>query len=307
MSKIMSSVRGTFNKVGFRLKKHSPEILVVTGVIGVVASAVMACKATTKIDSILDKAKDDIDKIHDCLGDESLAESYNKEDGQKDLAIIYVRTGVQLVKLYAPAAIIGALSIVGILASNNILRKRNVALAAAYTTVHTGFKEYRSRVLERFGEEVDRELRYNIKAKKFKEVVTDEDGNEKKVKNVVDVVDIDEKSDYARFFDESSRYWEKDSETNLFFLRSEQNYANDRLHSRGYLFLNEIYDRLDIPQTKAGQIVGWIYNPDNPNGDNYIDFGIYEVNRERNRDFVNGYERSILLDFNVDGNILELM
>lgn len=35
--------------------------------------------------------------------------------------------------------------------------------------------------------------------------------------------------------------------------------------------------------------------------DNFIDFGVFDGDRPRARDFVNGYERSILLDFNVDG------
>jgi len=307
-AEIMKAVSGAFYKIGFKLKKHSPEILVVAGVVGTVASAVMACKATTKISTILEKTKEDVDKIHDCLGDESLADEYTQEDGKKDLAIVYVQTGVKLAKLYAPAVILGALSITGILASNNILRKRNVALAAAYATVDKGFKDYRRRVVERFGEEIDKELKYNIKAKKIEETVIDpETGKEKMVKKTVNVVEPDFGSEYARFFDVGCTGWEKDSEYNLMFLRAEQNYANDRLKARGYLFLNEVYERLGIPPTKAGQVVGWVYNPDNPVGDNYVDFGIYDINKQKAREFVNGYERSILLDFNVDGNIWDLM
>jgi len=304
---IMNSVSKTFNKVGFQLKKHSPEILVIAGVVGVVTSAVMACKATTKVSEILDQTKEDVDKIHGVLADESLSEEYTIEDSRKDLAVVYAQTGIKLVKLYGPSVLLGALSITGILASNNILRKRNVALAAAYATIDKGFKEYRSRVVERFGEEIDRELKYNIKAKKIEEIVVDENGKEKKVKSTINVADPNTYSDYARFFDDGCKYWEKNSESNLFFLKSEQNFANDRLRARGYLFLNEVYERLGIPTTKAGQIVGWVYNPDQPNGDNYVDFGIYDIFKEKARDFVNGYERSILLDFNVDGNILDLM
>lgn len=307
-AQIMKAVSGTFYKVSFQLKKHSPEILVVAGVIGTVASAVMACKATTKISTIIDKTKEDVDNIRKCLEDESLAEEYTPDDSKKDLAIVYIQTGVKLAKLYAPSVILGALSITGILASNNILRKRNVALAAAYATVDQGFKDYRKRVVERFGEQIDRELKYNIKAKKFETIEVDpETGKEKKVKETVDIADPNTYSDYARFFDDGCTGWEKNSEYNLMFLRAEQNYANDRLKARGYLYLNEVYERLGIPCTKAGQIVGWVYNPDKPNGDNYVDFGIYDIARERARDFVNGYERTILLDFNVDGNILDLM
>lgn len=306
-NKILTSIKGTLYKTGFQLKKHSPEILVVAGVVGTVASAVMACRATTKINTILNESKADIDKIHSAMEDESLADRYSEEDGKKDLTIVYAQTAWKFVKLYAPAVLLGAMSITSIVTSNNILRKRNVALAAAYATVDRGFKEYRGRVIERFGEQVDRELKYNIKAKQFAEVVTDEDGNEKIVETTVDIVDQNQYSGYARFFDDGCNGWEKDSEYNLMFLKHEQNYANDRLRARGYLFLNEVYERLGIPLSKAGQVVGWIYDPDNPNIDNYVDFGIYDVCCEKTRDFVNGYERSILLDFNVDGNILDLI
>ena len=90
------------------------------------------------------------------------------------------------------------------------------------------------------------------------------------------------------------------------FLRNQQQYANDKLRANGYLFLNEVYEMLGIQKTQAGQIVGWVYDDKNENGDNYVDFGMYDVNRSTCRDFVNGYERSILLDFNVDGSILNL-
>lgn len=303
---IKSAVIKTASRTGFVIKKHSPEILVVTGIIGVVGSAVMACKATTKINDILEKSKGDIDTIHDVIANKSFDETeYSKEDSKKDLAIVYVQTGVKLAKLYAPSIALGVLSITSILASNNILRKRNVALAAAYTAIDKGFKEYRSRVVERFGEEVDRELRYNIKAKKFEETIVDENGKEKKIKKTVDVVDPNLPSEYARFYDESCNAWEKDSEYNLMFLRAQQQYANDKLRTKGHLFLNEVYDELGIPRTKAGQVVGWIYDEKNPSGDNFVDFGIYETDREKARDFVNGYERVILLDFNVDGYILD--
>jgi hypothetical protein len=295
-------------KARFQLIKHSPEIFVVAGVIGIVTSAVMACKATTRVSEILEKTKNDLDSINNCAGNESLSEKYSPEDAMKDTAIVYFQAGVKLVKLYAPAISLGVLSIAGVLTSNNILRKRNVALAAAYATVDKGFKEYRNRVIDRFGREIDRELKYNIKAKKIEEFVADENGNEKKVKKTIEVAEApSEYSDYARFFDDGCAGWEKNSGYNLSFLKAQQQYANDKLRANGYLYLNDVYDMLGIPRSKAGQIVGWVYNPENPNGDNYVDFGIYNVYKEKARDFVNGYEEAILLDFNVDGNIWELM
>lgn len=302
---ITGKIGKVFYKTRFQLKKHSPEILVVTGVVGVVVSTVMACKATLKARAILDTAKEDIDAIHECAENEATKDEYTPDDLKKDLTKVYILTGVRFAKLYAPSVIIGALSIGSILTSHAVLRRRNIAMAAAYSAVDHSFKEYRQRVVERFGKDIDRELRHNIKAKSFEETSPDENGKEKTVEKSVNVADPNIYSDYARFFDESCECWEKDSEYNLLFLRAQQQYANDKLKAQGYLFLNDVYDMLGIPRTKAGQIVGWVFDDKHPLGDNYVDFGIYEVNRESNRAFVNGYERTILLDFNVDGNILE--
>ena len=308
---ITATVSKTLHKTGFKLKKYSPEILAVTGVVGIVTSAVMACKATTKVSAILEESKATIDAIHDCQENPELVEEgkYTEDDAKKDLAITYVQTGVKLVKLYAPSVILGTLSITAMLASNDILRKRNAALAAAYATIDGSFKKYRERVIERFGETVDKELKYGVKKQKIEEIVTDpETGKEKKAKKTVEVVEgIDGYSEYARFFDDGCKGWEKDAEANLLFLRAQQQYANDLLVSRGYLFLNEVYNMLGIQITKAGQVVGWVYDPDNKDLHNWVDFGIYDVNKPKARDFVNGLERTILLDFNVDGDIWSLM
>ena len=309
-AEIMNTLTRKFYRVGFKFKKHSPEILVGAGVVGVVASAVMACKATTKLDDVLAETKDTVDKIHDVTEHpEKIPEGkeYTVEDSKKDLTIVYTQAGVKLVKLYGPAVVLGTVSIAAIIGGHHILRKRSIALAAAYTAVDKGFKEYRGRVLERFGEEVDRELRYNIKAKEIEKTVTDANGKETVVKETVDVADPNLTSDYARFFDDGCTGWTKDPEFNLMFLKDQQRYANDLFKSKGHLFLNEVYDMLGIPRTQAGQVVGWIYDEKNPIGDNFIDFGIYDIADERKRSFVNGYERTILLDFNVDGNILEMI
>ena len=302
---VIKKISGTFGKAGLKIKKHNHEILIVAGIVGTVASTIMACKATTKLSGILEESKKDIENIHKCEADETLAEKYSKDDAKKDLAIVYAQTGIKLAKLYAPSAVLGVLSITSIVASHNILKKRNVALAAAYTTVDKAFKEYRNRVIERFGNEVDKELRYNIKSKKFEDVVVDsENGKEKKVKATVNVASPTE-NDYSRFFDETCLNYENNNDYNLMYLRSQQALANDRLKADGFLFLSDVYDALGIKRTKMSQTVGWIYNPEgNENGDNYVDFGILETNRETED---GGYKRAILLEFNVDGPILELI
>lgn len=305
---IVNKVSGIFYSVGFKLKKHSPEILMAVGVVGTVASAVMACKATTKLGDILDDTSDKLDKIHECVETEDFADEYTIEDSKKDTAIVYVQTGVKIVKLYAPAVGLGILSLSGIITSNNILRKRNIALAAAYATVDNSYKQYRNRVIERFGEEIDKQLKYNIKAETVKETITDENGKEVEVTKTVGTIDPNEfYSDYARFFDASSPHWDKEPSYNLMFLKRVQAYANEKLRVKGYMFLNEVYEMLGLEPSKAGQVVGWMYDEENPVGDNYIDFGIYEPNDVSKRRFVNGLENVIILDFNVDGNIWNLM
>ena len=289
------------------IQKHSPEILAGVGVIGTVTSAVMACKATLKLNDILDDCKETRNKIKEVAENPKYENEYTPEDVKKDIAINYTQTAVKIAKLYAPAVILGSASLGCLLASNDILRKRNAALSAAYMTVDKSFKEYRGRVAERFGEEVEKEIRYNIKAQEIETVVANEDGSETVVMEEAKVMDPNLYSDYAKFFDEANPNWQNDPEYNLMFLKSQQQYANDLLKARGRLFLNEVYDMLGIDRTKAGQVVGWTYNPNNPTGDNFVDFGIYDMSKERVRAFVNGYETNILLDFNVDGNIWDLM
>lgn len=302
-NEIMSKASGALNKIGFGLKKRSPEILVAVGVVGTVVSAVMACKATTKIDTILDETKDQLDKIHEYAGNPDVAEKYNAEDAKKDTAIVYVQAGVKLAKLYAPAVGLGILSISSILASNNILRKRNMAFSAALAAATQDFKDYRNRVIERFGKEVDHQLRYNIKAEEIEETVTDEKGKEKKVKKSIEVADPNA-SGYVKYFTRSNPYWEEDSAYVEMFLRSQQNYANDKLKAIGHLTLNDVYDMLGFHDSKAGMVVGWIYDLDHPNGDNYVEFDVKKVNlpNEQGR-----YEEAYAIDFNVDGNIYNEM
>lgn len=303
-NEIINKATQAFGKAGLQFKKYSPEILVVVGIVGVVSSAVMACKATLKVNEVIEESKDNLDKIHECAETKSI-EVYSEKDKKKDLAIAYAQTGARFAKLYGPSIVLGVSSIVSILASNDILRKRNAAMAAAYAVVDKGFKEYRSRVIERFGEEVDRELKYNIKAKEIDKIEVNEDGEAitKREKGTVVEANID--NGYAKWFDESSEYFRHNAEYNRMFLSNQQRYANDLLKSKGYLFLNDVYKMLGIPKTRAGQVVGWVYDENDDNCDNYVDFGIFEAFRDCNKDFVNGYEPRVLLDFNVDGTILD--
>lgn len=305
-TKLFTAVGRNAHRFALKAKKHSPELLVVAGVVAFGATIVSACVATTKIDEIKENAKKKIDEIHtDMDAGEVEGVEYTQEDGKRDLTITYAKTGLQFVKLYAPTAALATFSMGCLLTSNHILRTRGLAFAAAYATVDQGFKEYRGRVIERFGKELDRELKHDIKTKEVEEVVVNEDGSEQVVTKTIETANVNEHSDFARFYDEGCLGWEKDPEHNLMFLKHQQNYANELLQAQTYLFLNDVYEMLGIPKTSAGQVVGWVYDEEHPIGDNYVDFGIYDLHNERKRAFVNGYERNILLDFNVDGNILK--
>lgn len=290
----------------YQVKKHSPEILMVAGIAGTIVGTVLACKATTKVSEIIEEKNKNVEDVHTCLNDKEI--EYTEEDSKRDLTIIYAQTGVKLFKLYAPAIGVMALSFASIIYGHKVLKKRNVAIAAAYAAIDKGFKQYRKNVIEEFGESVDQQMRFGLKSKEVKK--KDKDG--KTVKETEYYIDpdsnpLDNISEYARFFDATSNNFEKDPEYNMMFLRSQQDYANEMLKSRGHLFLNEVYDLLDIPRSRAGQVVGWVYDKDgNTNGDNYVDFGLYR-NDQGTRRFINGLEYNILLDFNVDGVIYDMI
>lgn len=278
-------------------QKNSPGLLFGVGVVGMVGSTVLACRATLKMDSVLEDAKFTMNKAV-VLAEDADRPEYTESDRRRDTSIIQVQTGVKIVRLYAPAIIVGGVSIALLVRSHNILNRRNIALTAAYGALEKGFSQYRSRVVEKYGEEEDRNFRYGTREVVVRDEVTGEE------ETVIRAGDEAGNSIYARFFDDGSPSWNPYPEYNLIFLQAQQNYANDMLRARGHLFLNEVYERLGIPHSKAGAVVGWVMSKDN-NRDNYIDFGVFEGRTLMSRDFVNGHEGAILLDFNVDGVIYD--
>jgi Family of unknown function (DUF6353) len=273
-------------------QKSSPEILLAAGIVGMVGSTVLACRATLKMDTVLDDTKEKLTTAKTLEHPD-----YSERDRQRDVSLIYYQTGIKIVRLYTPAIVLGGLSIYALTTSHSIMTKRTVALTAAYGALEKGFNEYRDRVIEKYGEEEDRNLRYGSQQI---EIVDPKSGKKKSVTRV----GKDEPSIYARFFDVSSSSWNREPEYNMMFLQCQQNYANDKLHARGHVFLNEVYDMLGLERSKAGAVVGWILSK-NGETDNYIDFGVFNGKTQAARDFVNGFEGSILLDFNVDGVIYD--
>lgn len=306
ISTVTNAVQRVAGRKLLLVQKHSPEILTGLGIIGFGATVVTACTATLKVDDILTDHKDQIEKINTVANDPAYHDEYSEKDAVKDKTIVYIQTGVKIAKNYLPTITLGALSIGCILSAHNILSKRNVALLAAYKASEEAFNNYRDKVKDEYGEEKDRQLFYGLEKQKVEEITTDDKGKEKKTKKEVEVPSGQVVSQYARFFDESNPNWTKDPEQNRYFITCVQNMMNDRLKTVGHVFLNEVYEALGFKHSTAGAVVGWIYDPKDGK-DNYIDFNVFDDSSFSKREFVNGYECSILLDFNVDGVIYDLI
>lgn len=303
-NKILIKIGCELGKVGLVLKKHEPEILVVAGAIGTIGSTVLACRATLKANELIAESKKEVENIH--AKAEEKRDEYSEEDEKQAVRITYGKTALNLVKLYAPSVILGGLSLGAMFASNNMLRKRNVALATAYAAIDKSFKEYRGRVVDKYGEEVDKELRYGTRTEKIKVTEVDpETGEEKTVKKEVKVADPNLKSDYAMYFNrQTSAYFDECYDYNLSMLRAKESYWTIMLQQRGYVTLNEVLQDIGIDGTKAGMVVGWYYDKNNDESDDQIDLRINEVYLD-NGDGT--YEKTIVIDPNVQGSIYELM
>lgn len=292
MKLVPAAVTAKLGRNALLLQKSSPTILFGAGVVGVVGGTVLACRATLKMNAVLDEASTTMNQVRSFEHD-----NYTEKDREHDLTLVRFKTGGQIVRLYAPAIIVMGFSIAALTSSHRILTNRNTALVAAYTTLDEAFQRYRGRVIEKYGEEQDRNFRFDTEQVQLVDPET-------KKKTAVTRIGPGEISGYARFFDQFCPSWSKDPEVNLFFLKCQQNYMNDLLMTRGHVFLNEVYDRLGMDRSKAGAVVGWILS-DNGSTDNYISFGVFEGQSENSRDFVNGREGAVLCDFNVDGIIFD--
>lgn len=292
--KTLASVKG--GRSLLQLKKHSPEILTAVGIASGVTAAVMGAKATLKLENTLDHGRERIEHTRQAAlavrpnGELEIPEHQLK----KDLAYVYTRNVLDIGKLYGPAISLGTVSIVCIIGAQGIMQKRNAALVGAYVALEKGFAEYRQRVEDRIGSDEERDIRLGI----TREQVTNKKGETHEIVKV----DPNGVSGYARFFDELNRNWKRDAEYNRLFILGQQQWANNLLDNRGHVFLNEVYDMLGMERSREGALVGWVRG----HGDGFVDFGMYRGG-EMVREFVNGHERSILLDFNVDGMIFDLI
>ena len=295
-------------KIALKAKQHAPEIMVVAGAVLVVGSTVSACKATLKAHEVLEQANEKFEEVEKAL-ETCDAETYSPEDAKTDRRNTYIKTGWELAKIYGPSVICGVVGLGLMLGAHKILHGRNAALTLAYTNLLNSFNKYRKRVSNELGEDKERLLAAGADQTDIS--VVKEDGMVEDVKNAPVVRDANGLSPYARVFDGGNSNWSKNPSTNLFWLRCQQNFANEKLQAEGFLFLNDVYRMLGFPCTPEGQIVGWVYDPENDkhDGDNYVDFGIYDLlyKGKEKAEFINGYEPCIWLDFNVDGVVYDLI
>jgi hypothetical protein len=282
---------------GLKAQKNSPKILFAVGVVSMGATVVTACRATLKLEGVLD----DIDK--DLADAGLLAEDkhprkkagavYTEDDYKKDKVVIYLQGGLKIVTLYAPSIALGVISVACFTQSHRILTKRNAGLSAALAIVEKSFADYRRRVVDELGEDKDREFYYGVE----KETIQERTENGIKKKTVKTPAGL---TMYARYFDEYNALWQPTPSMNEAFLRAQQEYANLQLNAKGYILLNDVYQALGFERTTEGCVVGWLRR--NRGGkDGYVDFGLGDWPTAE--DFATGRERSVLLDFNVDGEI----
>lgn len=294
---IPSKVTLTASRFALHASKQSPHILFGVGLVGFGTTVFLASKAALELDDRIDELHRSVAEVHE-LRESDLVE-YNESDYRRDLIYVHAHNAVTIAKMYAPTVIVGLTTVVCLTKSHKILSNRNAALMAAYSALEKSYSLYRKRVVEEFG--TDKDIEFRHPAETYKAISIDGDG--KSIESIKSRADRDfNPSAYARFFDELCPDWQRTPEYNFLFLRAQQNYANDLLKSRGHVFLNEIYDMLGIPRSQAGSVVGWVIGD---MGDNFIDFGIFHGDKAGARDFVNGREGSIFLDFNVDGVIFD--
>lgn len=274
-------------KVALKAKKHGPTIMVVAGVAGLVGTVVLACKETTKLDSVNEEAKAIIDDV----------KSRGEDVPTKDLTLAYVKAACKYIKLYAPSACLGLASTASILYGHGVISKRNAALLASYSALEGRFKDYRSRVMEKWGEDVENKLFTGEKTEEVEETVTKKDGTEKVVKHKVTSKNISDKDPNFLLFEEGmTPEWTSSPSENYLKIKCVLNWAQRRVNAGYPVFVNEVREQLGFKRIPEGQLLGW-------NKNDIVDFGLFEnieddsVAATVKREFILGNEASVMLHF----------
>ena len=257
----------TLSKAKFWASKTMPDGLLIAGAVGFAGTCVLVA-----------------------IGSKKYEEMKKPEDTKTDK----IKKGVIC---YAPAGVVGSLTLSCFGGGHKILKKRNAGLVAAYMAVDDSFRKYRSAVVEKYGEDEDIRLKNGIRVEKESVTEVDEEGKKHRVKKEVEYIDEDPIG-YSFIFDnEHSMMNVVDPVIARDQLIIAQNSANSLLKARGYITLNEVLRSIGLHETSAGQIVGWQTKGE---GDGFIDFGIRQIRSARDEEGL-----AFLLDFNVDGPIYQ--
>lgn len=281
------------SRSALKLKKNSPQILFYAGIVGTVATTVLASRATLKAVPVVERLKaerEELDSFH--LEKKVELEVYNAEVRQQ-----YARVAVDLGKLYGPTVLVGVGSLVALTKSHQQLTSRNTALTVAYTGLFRTFEAYRERVRQELSPEHDQKFLHGV----VQQEIEYEDKNGKTKTKTIDVLDPSSEAALSYFYDSKCASFSPLPGYNVNFLEAQQIWANRRLRDQGHLFLNEVYDMLMIPHTRDGNILGWVYK-DLGDNDTFVTFG-YELDGE----FLAGYKNEVMLNFNIHGPILGLI
>lgn len=298
------------NKAVEKLGEVSPTALVVGGIAVGVGAAVVACKKTKKAEPVIEEAKEHLGTIDEAkkAGVTAYGEVYTKHDYAKDLFKQYSNTGLKLVKVYWPALALGSISVTMILAGHHIISKRYVAAVGAYKALSDTFEDYRKRVASKYGEEEEKNLRYNLSDVVNHEVdmKTGEEKDETLGKKQVgSYVTGTERIFHGDKYDDEGHLIERGTSgfdgglngtvNNSHYLEVKEQYLNDLLKTKGYLSLNRAYEELGFEPTEEGQLLGWRYDPDQTH---QISIGLDNLLDDQTRDFRLGKASDILLTFN---------
>ena len=290
------SIKRTVNSIKLGAKKHKPEIFFGLGVVSVIGGTVLACKQAMDLPDILKEHKRQMEIVHD---PKQVPETEKKKLTTK----VYFNTAAKIVKKFSLPVAIEICAFIFFGVSFKTLKNENKELAATCANLAMALKNYREGVVDRYGEEVDYQIANGIKKVEVEETVTDEKGKEKKVKKEVEVCDPGKNASiYTKWLTQSNCNWNDNDEIMLMFIRGQQNWANDILHSKGHVTLNEVYKLFDFKETKTGMIAGWIDDP--KYGDAYVEITAEKVNTMNE---AGQLEAAWKLDFNVDGSIYERM
>lgn len=274
-------------KAQLQWHQNGSTILTVSGTIGMAAAAVLSGIAAVKAQGVVA----DMRKRGQVINERANIEGWTEQDRVKAVVNETMPGLKKLAFIYAPPVILGLASGAAILAGHGMMLKQRAGLVAAYAALDSSFRAYRNRISEEYGDDVEerlyRERNWAV-------------GQDEETDACIINQDPNLASQYGRYFDESSHNWNKEPEYNLTFLLQQQQYANNRLQARGYLFLSDVYRSLGFEESQASRQVGWLYKGD---GDGYVDFGIHSIGDPNSRAFVNGFEPVVFLDFNVDGVI----